>query len=86
MQQRSILPKYLDTFQYEKGDHRVVISTIDGIPMLALGWQDRNMKKFLATCGTMVEGNPHKKKNDTVFQKMANHRSIVQNCEETQAC
>ena len=57
-------PKYLDTFQYEKGDHHVVISTIDGIPMLALGWQDRNMKKFLATCGTMVEGNPHKKKNN----------------------
>ena len=30
--------------------------------MLALGWQDRTLKKFLATCGTTVEGHPHKKK------------------------
>ena len=54
--------KYLDTFQYEKGDHHVVTSPIDGIPMLALGWQDRTLKKFLAMCGTMVEGHPRKKK------------------------
>ena len=30
--------------------------------MLALGWQDRTLKKFLAMCGTMVEDHPHKKK------------------------
>ena len=61
--------KYLDTFQHEKGDHHVVTSTIDGIPMLALGWQDRTLKKFLATCGTTVEGNPHKKKRYRVSEE-----------------
>eukprot|EP00731_Ephydatia_muelleri_P020866 Em0013g593a len=60
--------KYLDTFQYEKGDHHVVTSSIDGIPMLALGWQDRTRKKFLATCGTTVEGHPHKKKRYRVLK------------------
>ena len=54
--------KYLDTLQYEKGDHHVATSTIEGIPMLALGWQDRTLKKFLATCATTIEGHPHKKK------------------------
>ena len=87
MQQRSILPKYLDTFQYEKGDHHVVISTIDGIPMLALGWQDRTLKKFLATCGTMVEGNPHKKKKTIpCFRRWQIIRALFKTVTETQAC
>ena len=60
--------KYLDTLQYEKGDHHVATSTIEGIPMLALGWQDRTLKKFLATCGTTVEGHPHKKKRYRVSE------------------
>ena len=65
--------KYLDTFQYEKSDHHVVTPTIDGISILALGWQDRTLKKFLATCGTTVDGHPHKK-NDTMFKMMVNHQ------------
>eukprot|EP00731_Ephydatia_muelleri_P021839 Em0014g430a len=65
--------KYLDTFQYEKGDHHVVTSTIDGIPMLALGWQDRTLKKFLAMCGTTVEGHPHKKK--TIYHVLNDGKS-----------
>ena len=60
--------KYLHTLQYEKGDHHVATSTIEGIPMLALGWQDRTLKKFLATCGTTVEGHPHKKKRYRVSE------------------
>ena len=60
--------KYLDTLQYEKGDHHVATSTIEGIPMLALGWHHRTLKKFLATCGTTVEGHPHKKKRYRVSE------------------
>ena len=54
--------KYLDNCQYQRGDHQAATATIEGVPMIALAWKDKTLKRFLSTCGTTVEGQPHTKK------------------------
>ena len=38
------------------------------VPMIALGWKDKTLKRFLSTCGTTVEGQPHTKKRYRVSE------------------
>ena len=60
--------KYLDNCQYQRGDHHAATATIEGVPMIALGWKDKTLKRFLSTCGTTVEGQPHTKKRYRVSE------------------
>ena len=60
--------KYLDNCQYQRGDHHAATATIEGVPMIALGWKDKMLKRFLSTCGTTVEGQPHTKKRYRVSE------------------
>ncbi len=54
---------YLMGFQYKaRGDIAVATATIENVPLLALGWQDKTLKMFIATCGTTDEGVSHKKR------------------------
>ena len=36
--------------------------------MITLGWKDKMLKRFLSTCGTTVEGEPHTKKRYRVSE------------------
>ena len=36
--------------------------------MITLGWKDKMLKRFLSTCGTTVEGQPHTKKRYRVSE------------------
>ena len=54
--------------KYQRGDHQAATATIEGVPMIALAWKDKTLKRFLSTCGTTVEGQPHTKKRYRVSE------------------
>jgi hypothetical protein len=55
--------KYTQEFDYaQRGDHVALTAEVDGVDLLAVGWGDKNVKSFIATCGTTVAGAPHDKK------------------------
>ena len=76
--------KYLDNCQYQRGDHHA--ATIEGVPMIALGWKDKTLKRILSTCGTTVEGHAatHEEKIPCV-RRWRVIRDILQDGEKTQA-
>ena len=43
------------------------MATVDGIPLIALGWRDKTLTTFVASCGTTDEGEPHKKRRRRAF-------------------
>ena len=55
--------KYLTDFDYDgRGGHTAATSEVDGVPLIAIGWQDKTLKQFVATCGTTEPGPPHRKR------------------------
>jgi hypothetical protein len=43
------------------GSSTFVCASIDGLPVLAIGWQDQTRKILITTCGTTADGTPHEK-------------------------
>ena len=41
--------KYLDNCQYQRGDHHAATATIEDVPMIALGWKGKTLRRFLLT-------------------------------------
>lgn len=48
-------------FQH-RGDHVALTAKCEGVDVRAVGWGDKKVKSFVATCDTTVAGEPHQKK------------------------
>jgi hypothetical protein len=43
------------------GSSTFICALIEGMPVLAIGWQDQTQKILITTCGTTADGTPHEK-------------------------
>ena len=44
-----------------RGNHMTLTTTIENCKLIALGWKDKTIKKFISTCGTTQPGKPHQR-------------------------
>ena len=55
--------KWTQEYNYRhRGDHVALTATHDGVDVRAVGWGDKKVKSFIATCGTTLQGTPHEKR------------------------
>ena len=48
-----------------RGNHMTLTTTIENCKLIALGWKDKTIKKFISTCGTTQPDKPHEKHHYT---------------------
>ena len=59
---REFLKDYLDDpSKYAGRGNHMTLTTIENCKLIALGWKEKTIKKFISTCGTTQPAKPHQK-------------------------